>query len=71
AHGHRFVRQYHFDARSGAWRHKQWQQRSVSFSLSEALQSDRIQPQALTAAVRRQRYQAYLAQARELAERLA
>jgi selenocysteine lyase/cysteine desulfurase len=71
AHGHRFVHRYHFDAKSGAWHHKQWRQRSASFSLAEALQVDRIGPQALTEAARRQRYQAYLEQAAGLADQVA
>jgi hypothetical protein len=70
-HGHRFVRQYHFDARSGGWRHKGWQQPAVSWSLRDALQGDRVEPQALAEGVRRQHYQTYLEQAAQLVQRAA
>lgn len=69
-HGHRFVHEYHFDARSGGWRHKQWQPPAVDFALADALKSERIAPQALPAPQRRRCYQAYLEQAAELARRV-
>jgi len=69
--GHRFVHQYHFDARSGAWQHKAWVPGAVSFSLGEALRTDRVAPQALPETARRRRYQAYLAEASDLARRVS
>jgi len=70
-HGHRFVHQYHFDARSGAWQHKTWHRGAVSFSLGDALRSDRVEAQPLAETVRQQRYLTYLAQAADLAQRLS
>jgi len=70
-HGHRFVHLYRFDAKSGGWRHKRWQQRGVRFSLGDALQADRIEPQTLTESARKSLYQTYLTQAVELARQVA
>jgi selenocysteine lyase/cysteine desulfurase len=70
-HGHRFVHQYRFDARSGSWQHKRWQPRGVRFSLRDALQTDRRGPGALSEAARKSLYLAYLAQAEELARQAA
>ena len=67
-HGHRFVPQYQFDAKSGRWQHKQWQTPSATFSISEALQSTPIRARALPEEARRQRYKNYLEQALRLAE---
>ena len=67
-HGHRFVSQYQFDAKSGSWQHKQWQPPQVTFGLSEALQNGPETSQALPAEIRTQRYRDYLEQALRLAE---
>ena len=66
-HGHRFVHQYHFDARTGGWQHKGWRQAKVLFSLHEALLGEPIGPRALPAEVRSQHYQAFLDEAEALA----
>jgi selenocysteine lyase/cysteine desulfurase len=67
-HGHRFVHQYHFDARSGSWQHKRWQPRGLGFSLDEALHTAPVSAQALPEETRRQRYRDYLEAALALAE---
>jgi selenocysteine lyase/cysteine desulfurase len=66
-HGHRFVALYRFDAKSGAWQHKQWQPPAVVFSLREAVQGDRDPPQPLSVMARSERYRHYLQRAEELA----
>ena len=62
-HGHHFVHLYHFDARSGGWQHKNWQQPAVSFSLRQAIQKHRPEPEPLADEARRRLYQSYLEQA--------
>jgi selenocysteine lyase/cysteine desulfurase len=69
-HGHSFVNQYHFDAKSGGWQHKEWQQQAASFSLRDALQTEVPRPRALSAGKRQEAYLAYLDQAEKLARRL-
>ena len=66
-HGHRFVHRYHFDARSGGWQHKDWQDEDVEFSLAASRQTGRTRPSTLAAATRRGMYREYLEQATELA----
>ena len=70
-HGYHFVHQYHFDARSGGWQHKRWQEPEVSFSLNEALRTDVSEPRALSGRERQERYRAYLDQAAELVLQLS
>ena len=65
--GHRFVHQYHFDARSGGWQHKDWNDDEVVFSLRASRHSARAQPSTLTAAARHGLYREYLEQAVALA----
>ena len=69
-HGHSFVNQYHFDAKSGGWQHKEWQQQAASFSLRDALQTEVPRPRALSVGKRQEAYLAYLDQAEKLARRL-
>jgi hypothetical protein len=66
-HGHRFVDRYDFDARSGGWQHKDWQEEDVDFSLASSRQTDRARPSTLAAATRRRMYREYLEQAMGLA----
>ncbi len=68
--GDRFVHQYHFDAKSGRWSHREWQEPVVGFSLEEALAGPAEPPPALPVAERHALYRRYLEQARALAERL-
>jgi selenocysteine lyase/cysteine desulfurase len=70
-HGHCFVHQYHFDARSGGWQHKEWREPDVSFSLHDALLADSPAPAALSRAVRRKLYREYLARAADLVSQLS
>lgn len=58
--GHRFVHQYGFDARSGGWQHRDWQDADVEFSLQASRQTARIQPSDLTLAARKALYRKYL-----------
>lgn len=69
-HGYRFVHQYCFDAKSGSWRHKDWQEPTVSLSIRDALRADHVGPQPLSEDVRARRYRAYLDEAGSLAARL-
>ncbi len=69
--GHLFVHQYQFDARSGGWSHRQWQEAEVTFSLQQALTADENLESQLTHDERRRLYQQYLQQAREQAHRLS
>jgi hypothetical protein len=66
-HGHSFLSRYHFDAKSGGWQHREWQQQAAAYSLIDALQTEVSRPRALSAGKRQEAYQAYLDEAEELA----
>jgi selenocysteine lyase/cysteine desulfurase len=66
--GDLFVHQYHFDARSGVWQHKEWQVPQVTFSLDEALVGGQDLPQVLPDEERHRLYTHYLEQAQALAD---
>ncbi len=68
--GHRFLPLYDFDAVSGIWSHREYEERSEEFSLGAALRQPERVETALPAAVRASVYASYLAEARALAERL-
>jgi selenocysteine lyase/cysteine desulfurase len=68
--GDLFVHQYHFDARSGGWQHKAWQEPRVAFSLSKALEDGGDLSPALPDEERHRLYPTYLEQARTLADRI-
>lgn len=65
-HGHRLVSDYHFDAKSGGWQHKEWCEPGVSLSLHDALHAAKPAPGALPPEARKQLYRDYLDQAAEL-----
>ena len=69
--GHLFAHQYQFDAKGGAWWHKQWREPEAIFSLEQALSIDENRPDSLTDEERRGLYGSYLQQARELAHQLS
>ncbi len=69
--GHRFVHQYRFDAKSGVWQHRDWQQPGTPFSLNDALHAELPAPSALAIQERRRLYREYLDRAGELARQLS
>ncbi len=70
ASGYRFLPLYAFDAITGAWRHREYQETHATFSLDAALQSGACEETALPADTRRQLFADHLAQARALAQQL-
>lgn len=68
--GHCFLALYDFDLRSGAWTHKKDSVCLEGFSLEAALECKGYQSSALSPGARRHLYQAFLAEARQLAEGL-
>ncbi len=70
-HGHRFLTQYNFDLRSGAWSHKRDCVCLEPFSLQAALDCCGPAPTALGAAERRRCYGVFLHAAQELASALS
>lgn len=70
-HGYRFVHFYRFDARSGGWQHRDWQEPGPAFSLRDAFSSERTGSQALSLQRRRQLYQEHLDEAAAMVKRLS
>jgi selenocysteine lyase/cysteine desulfurase len=68
--GHRFLPLYDFDLNSGAWTHKKDSVCLEGFSLEAALECKGYQSRALSPGARRHLYQAFLAEARQLADGL-
>jgi hypothetical protein len=68
--GHRFLPLYDFDLHSGAWTHKKDSVCLEGFSLEAALECKGYQSRALSPGARRHLYQAFLAEARQLADGL-
>jgi selenocysteine lyase/cysteine desulfurase len=69
--GHRFLPLYDFDLHSGAWTHKKDCVCLEGFSLAAALECKGYQSRALSPGARGHLYQAFLAEARQLAAGLA
>jgi len=69
-HGHRFLRLYAFDAETGAWSHRSYQERHAPFSLAAALEATGCDETALPAESRARLFADCLQQARASAERL-
>ena len=70
-HGHRFLRLYAFDAETGAWSHRDYQETHAPFSLDAALEATGCDETALPAESRAQLYRRRASQqARAWAERL-
>jgi len=69
-HGHRFLRLYAFDPETGAWSHREYEERHAAFSLDAALQATGCDETALPAERRAQVYADVLREAREWSERL-
>jgi hypothetical protein len=69
-HGHRFLRLYAFDAETGAWSHRSYQERHAPFSLEAALGATGCDETALPAESRARLFADCLQQARASAERL-
>ena len=69
-HGHRFVKEYHFDARDGRWQHRAWQEPAIKYSLQHALDGVDESPEVLNPQARRCLHRDYLQQAEQHARRL-
>jgi len=69
-HGHRFVKEYHFDARDGRWQHRGWEEPVMSYSLQQAIDGLDESPGVVDAEDRRRLYRDYLQQAEQLARNL-
>ena len=69
-HGHRFLPLYRFGVRSGTWEHESGRPDLPTFSLTAALRADPPASTARPADERRARYQQFLDEAAEWAERL-
>lgn len=69
-HGHRFLALYQFDAVTGAWSHRAYEEQHAPFSLDAALQAAGCDETALPVEARAQLYAASLREAREWSERL-
>jgi hypothetical protein len=69
-HGHRFLALYAFDPETGAWSHREYDERHAAFSLDEALKATGCDESALPAEARAALYAACLREARGWAERL-
>jgi selenocysteine lyase/cysteine desulfurase len=68
--GHRFLQLYAFDPETGAWSHREYQERHAPFSLEAALAAGGCDETALPVETRAKLYAACLRDAREWAERL-
>jgi hypothetical protein len=68
--GHRFVKEYHFDARDGRWRQRGWEEPAMSYSLQQALDVLDQSPGVVDAEDRRRLYRDYLQQAEQRARDL-
>jgi hypothetical protein len=68
--GHRFLQLYAFDPATGAWSHREYEERHAAFSLDEALKAGGCNETALPAATRIGIYAECLREARGWAERL-
>jgi hypothetical protein len=55
-HGHRFLQLYAFDAATGAWSHRSYQERHAAFSLEAALDAGGCDETALPAEARMKLY---------------
>jgi selenocysteine lyase/cysteine desulfurase len=71
AHGHQFLREYHFDLGTGSWMHKRDCVCLEPFSLDAALECCGPKPTALSVAERNRRYAVFLQEAQALAATLA
>jgi hypothetical protein len=69
-HGYRFLPLYQFDVESGEWKHREYQESHVPFSLEAALEARGCDETALPPEERARLYRAYLDEARSWAERL-
>ena len=69
-HGHRFLRLYAFDAETGAWSHRSYEERHAPFSLEAALEATGCDETALPAESRARLFADVLQEARASAERL-
>ena len=69
--GHRFLPLYGFDARSGAWRHRDARDPEPAFTLEEALRAAPAGKGALPESARARAYAHYLAEAERLSADLA
>jgi selenocysteine lyase/cysteine desulfurase len=69
-HGHRFLRLYAFDAETGAWSHRSYEERHAPFSLEAALEATGCDETALPAESRARMFADVLQEARACAERL-
>ncbi len=71
AHGYRFLPEYNFDMNTGAWIHKCDCVTLEGFSLDDALECQGYQSRVLSVDERKMLYNAFIAEARELAAKLA
>lgn len=69
-HGHRFLQLYAFDPETGAWSHREYQERHAPFSLDAALAASGCDETALPVETRAKLYAECLREAREWADRL-
>jgi selenocysteine lyase/cysteine desulfurase len=69
-HGHRFLQLYEFDPETGAWSHREYQERHAAFSLDAALQATGCDETALPTETRAKLYADCLREARGWADRL-
>jgi len=69
-HGHRFLQLYAFDPATGAWSHREYQERHAAFSLDAALAASGCDETALPAETRAGIYADCLREAQAWAERL-
>jgi selenocysteine lyase/cysteine desulfurase len=68
--GYRFLPLYAFDAGTGLWSHREYQERHAAFSLDAALEASGCDETALPAETRAREYATCLDEARSWAERL-
>ena len=68
--GYRFLSLYDFDAVTGAWTYRGYEERYESFGLNAALKLPDMEPRGLTKEVRTKQYSAFLHEARALADEL-
>jgi len=69
-HGHRFLQLYEFDPETGAWSHREYQERHAAFSLDAALQATGCDETALPADTRAKLYAECLREAHAWSGRL-
>ncbi len=69
-HGHRFLSLYDFNAESGMWSHREYQESRQEFSIAAALKAGGCDESALPAAKRSEHYAECLVEARALAAHL-